>query len=355
MANDATFDIGKRTMDRIKSASSVHEIDTRKSTERWLCEELSRGFTAVHPVPHIIKGGLLHAQITRETGDLDITFARKMSEGEILTALRQMKPLLAAKGIGDVEIGKMQPLVISGDGGMRFPIVANAGGTRINTHIDITGGRRHLPARRLNESGTPIQVQRTFGSVFFKDQVPLQAYYQPFEGQAADKLSVLLLRPDTTRWKDFTDLSMLQKMGLAPNKIAAELQHKLSFMLEDGEDLLWSLPEVPSTMTWDYAREKAMHFSSWQQKQAKTGSRPKTVDFEDAVCDVRQMYFAVRKAIIESYTPQVAAPVPTVADQARKMREVRKRYQKPEPKEEGNVIQMGRYRDPGSLTFRPKF
>lgn len=354
MANDATYDIGKGTIDRIKSASSVHEIDTRKSAERWLSEELSRGFTAVHPVPHIVKGGMLHAQITRETGDLDITFARKMSEGEILTALRQMKPLLAAKGLDIVEIGKMQPLVISGDGGMRFPIVANAGGTRINTHVDITGGRRHLPARRLNETATPIQVQRTFGSVFFKDQVPLQAYYQPFEGQAADKLSVLLLRPDTTRWKDFTDLSMLHKMGMAPNKIAAELQHKLSFM-EDGQELLLNLPEVPSTMTWDYAREKAMLFASWQQKLAKTGGRPKSVDFEDTCCDVRQMYFAVRQAIIQSYTPQVFAPAPSVAAQARKVRELRARYQKPETQDEGNVVQLGKHRDPSSLAFKPKF
>ena len=353
MANDATYDIGKRTIDRIKSASSVHEIDTRKSCERWLCEELSRGFTAVHPVPHMIKGGILHAQITRETGDLDITFARKMSEGEITTSFRQMKPLLAAKGIDINEIGKMQPLFISEDGGMRFPIYANAGGIRINTHIDITGGRRHLPARRLNESGTPIQVQRAFGSVFFRDQMPLQAYYQPYEGQAADKLSMLLLRPDTTRWEDFTDLSMLQNMGIAPRMIAAELQHKLSFM--DGSlQLLFSLPEVPSTLTWDYAREKAMHFAAWRQKQAKTRSRPRSLDFEDAVCDVRQMYYAVRSAIIDSYTPQVAAPVPGFSDQARKMREVRQRYRKPETQDEGNVVQLGKYRDPSTLSFRPK-
>ncbi len=168
MANDATFEIGRRTVDRIKSASSVHEIDTRKSCERWLCEELSRGFTAVHPVPHMIKGGLLHAQVTRETGDLDISFARQMSEGEILRDLHQIAPLLAVRGIEIAKIGDMQNFIINGDGGMRFPITAMVGGTRINTHIDVTGGVRHLPAKMKDETGQVRKVQKSFGSVFFR-------------------------------------------------------------------------------------------------------------------------------------------------------------------------------------------
>jgi hypothetical protein len=57
MDNNATYDFGTRVIDRIKSASKIHGLDTRKSSERFLCEELSRGLSAVFPVPHMIKGG----------------------------------------------------------------------------------------------------------------------------------------------------------------------------------------------------------------------------------------------------------------------------------------------------------
>ncbi|TAW65412.1 hypothetical protein ELI15_14050 [Rhizobium ruizarguesonis] len=343
MANDATFDIGKRTIDRIKSASSVHEIDTRKSTERWLCEELSRGFTAVEPVFHLVKGGLLHAQITRETGDLDITFARKMSESEILRDIHQMAPLLAAKGIEIAKIGDMQNLIINGDGGMRFPITAMVGGTRINTHIDVTGGMRHLPAKIKDETGQVRKVQKSFGSVFFKGQQPLEAYYQPFEAQAADKLATVVLRPDTTRWKDFDDLSRLYQMGLSRTKIAVELAHKLSYMYKTARDVLLALPEVPAAMSFDYAREKAAHWQMWQQRNGRTT----TTDFEAVACDSRNLYFDVRKVLVDSYQPVRKPKVerkPTVA-------EVKQAF----GGSDSNIIQMGRYRDPGSLTFRPKF
>ncbi|MGO4566084.1 nucleotidyl transferase AbiEii/AbiGii toxin family protein [Rhizobium sp. 2YAF20] len=349
MANDATFDIGKRTIDRIKSASSVHELDTRKSTERFLCEEISRGLSTVFPVRHLVKGGLLHAQVTRETGDLDITFARKVSEPEILQSLRLMAPLLAAKGITITRIGKIQDLIISGDGGMRFPVEADCGGTRINTHLDITGGMRHLPASKKDQSGKEVQVQKVFSSVFFKDQQPLEAYFQPFEGQAADKLSVLVLRPDATRWKDFADISHLHKMNLSPTKIAIEMSHKLSFMFETAREVLQALPEVPETMSFEYAREKAAQWQNWQAKNGRTAS---SIDFEDANCNVRNMYFAVRKVLVDSFVPYRrprVRHVPTVD-------EVRQALNEPQARADRDnvVVHMGLYRDPATLKFRPK-
>lgn len=63
MANDAVFELGRRLMDRIKSASYFHGVDTRLASERMLCEELSRGLSK-HLVPkYMIKGGLLHPQV----------------------------------------------------------------------------------------------------------------------------------------------------------------------------------------------------------------------------------------------------------------------------------------------------
>lgn len=343
MATDATFEIGKRTIDRIKSASSVHEIDTRKSTERWLCEELSRGFTAVEPVSHLVKGGLLHAQITRETGDLDITFARKMSKDEIVRDIHQMAPRLAARGIEITKIGEMQNLIINGDGGMRFPIMAAAGVTRINTHIDVTGGMRHLPAKAKDETGQVRKIEKSLGSVFFKGQQPLEAYYQPFEAQAADKLATVVLRPDTTRWKDFDDLSRLYQMGLDRTRIAVELAHKLSYMYKTARDVLLALPEVPAIMSFDYAREKAAHWQMWQQRNGRTT----TTDFEAIACDSRNLYFDVRKVLVDSYQPIRKPKVerkPTVA-------EVKQAF----GGSDGNVIEMGRYRDQTTLNYRPKF
>ena len=348
MVNDANFAIGKRTIDRIKSASTVHGLDTRKSSERWLCEELSRGFSAVLTVPHMIKGGLIHAQVTRETGDLDIVFARKVSEHEVLQSLRMMAPQLASKGIEITKVGKMQELLISGDGGMRFPIEAAVGGTRINTHADITGGMRHLPARKTDQAGQPLQLQKTFGSVFFKDQQPLEAFYQNFEGQAADKLAALVLRPDTTRWKDFADVSRLQKMGLNPSKIGVELAHKLSYMYESARDVLAALPEVPQTMTFDYVREKAKHWQNWQQRNGKIAP---TVDFDDVACDARIMYSNVRQVLINSYAPNHRPRRSiSVADQAKAVRELRSKT----AERGNNVVNIGDYRDPITLAYRPK-
>ncbi|TCA41715.1 hypothetical protein E0J16_34060 [Rhizobium pisi] len=96
-------------------------------------------------------------------------------------------------------------------------------------------------------------------------------------------------------------------------------------------------------MSFDYAREKAAHWQMWQQRNGRTT----TTDFEAVACDSRNLYFDVRKVLVDSNHPVRKPRVernPTVA-------ELKQAFSDPE----GNVIQMCRYRDAESLDFRPKF
>ncbi|MBA9034330.1 nucleotidyl transferase AbiEii/AbiGii toxin family protein [Rhizobium leguminosarum] len=230
---DATFNAGVSVMTRLRNASQALGINTQRSAERFLCEEMSRGMTAVMKVRHMIKGGCIYHQATRETRDLDIAFARKIVHTEFYRAIRDMAPMLAEKGIVIAKVGKPAPLWINGDEGMRFGIEAKIGTATIRTHVDVTGGPRQMPFY------TPV---KSSGSLFFKDQVPLQGLYQSFESQAADKLSAVVLRPGTTRWKDFSDISALSKMGLDKAVIANELAHQLTFLFPTAEDAIAALP-----------------------------------------------------------------------------------------------------------------
>ncbi|MFQ6238251.1 nucleotidyl transferase AbiEii/AbiGii toxin family protein [Sinorhizobium meliloti] len=184
-----------------------------------LCEEISRGFSKHLSVPHLIKGGTAYPQVTRQTGDLDILFPRQTEVSEIHRAPELCSPTLKSSASSWKAIPNSQTLSGSMATPASYHIVGRAGKTRINTHIDITGGSHLFPR---------IQPVRSSGSVFYKGQVPLVGFYQSMESQAADNLAAVVLRSDTTRWKDFRDLALLQSMSLDAKTIAAELVHKVA-------------------------------------------------------------------------------------------------------------------------------
>ncbi len=132
-------------------------------------------------------------------------------------------------------------------------------------------------------------------------------------------------------------------MSLKRTRIAVELAHKLSYMYKSARDVLLALPEVPATMSFDYAREKAAHWQMWQQRNGRTN----TTDFEAVACDSRNLYFDVRKVLVDSYQPARkprAERNPTIA-------EVKQAFSG----SDDNVIDIGRYRDLETRVLRPKF
>ncbi|MEY9198426.1 hypothetical protein ABIA16_003542 [Sinorhizobium fredii] len=342
MANDANFELGCRLIDRIKSAAKLHGIDTRRACERMLAEEISRGLST-HLIPrHMIKGGLLWPQESRETGDLDVLFERNMSEDEMHGAFKAMKPLLEAKGIILQVVGRHpDPLWIDGDQGQRYRVVGTVGKTRIDTHVDVTGGTTMFPKFR---------PERRHGSTFFKDQQPLLGLYQPFESQAADKLAAVVLRPDTTRWKDFRDLSMLFKMQLDPSFIGAELVHKLRRKIGSDQDIMDALPEAPEVFGFEYALEKAQVWEHWRDKNAKQMN-----DFTDVLCDGRHLYVDVRRKLAETLEArqqrhQRVRHRPTVEE----IRQLRIRSQRVIDKDQ-TVVNLGDYRPvDSSQAYKPR-
>lgn len=341
--NDEIFSFGNRLMDRIKGAASYHGIDTRRASERMLSEEISRGLYK-HLLPkHMIKGGLLWSQITRETGDLDLLFERRIEPHEMHRAFELMKPDLAAKGIVLETYSKRpQQLWIDGDGGERYDIHAKAGRTRINTHIDVSGGTQLFPKFR---------PERRHGSVFFRDQEPLLGLYQTYESQAADKLAAVVMNPSTTRWKDFADLSRLFQMQLDPSFIGAELVHKLRRKVGNDQEIMDALPEAPEALSFDFAVEKAEVWERWKDRNAKNMN-----DFTDTLCDGRHLYVAVRKTMVltleaRQQRHQRVRHRPTVEE----IRQLRVRAQRVIDKDQ-KVVSLGDYRpvEHSAAAYRPK-
>ena len=287
MAEDAILETGCRLFDRVRSASQLHEIDTRKACERMVCEEISRGFTEHEIIEHMIKGGLIHPQVLRQTSDLDIVFGRRLSSAEIHRAFEKMKPGLEAKGIILESYSKTpDPLWIDGNMGERYHLVIKLGKTRVNTHVDISGGT-HLFPRFYNGP--------RHGSVFYKGQEPLLGHYQPIESQAADKLMAITLRHDTTRWKDFWDLAMLYDMQLDPRLISAEVTHGLRRKAASDADLLAMLPEVPEALSYDFAAAQGIRWQNWATKNKVAG------DWEETLVKARHLYAGIRERVLTAF------------------------------------------------------
>ncbi|NTI03155.1 nucleotidyl transferase AbiEii/AbiGii toxin family protein [Agrobacterium rhizogenes] len=338
MSNTVTYDEGILLINRIKSACQIHGIDTRMATERMLAEEISRGLSK-HLIPkHMIKGGLLHPQVTRETSDLDILFERKIEPQEICRAFELMKLDLAAKGI-ELRSYTREPeaLHVDGHGGDRYKVCAYAGNTRINNKIEVTGGTQLFPKFR---------PERRHGSVFYKGQEPLLGLYQTFESQAADKLIEVVTNLETTRWKDFRDLSMLNGMKLDPSHVAEEVLHRLRRKQLSDFSIMSVMPEEPKSLKWELAQEKAKLWHACRSKHS-----PDVNDFIDVLCDSRELYVQVRRHIVADLK-LIQERRQRVQRQAEIMNKVRERHTKAT---DGVVVQMGDYKDPATLTFRPKF
>lgn len=279
-----TYAIGQILRERIKSASQLHHLDTRLSAERLLCEEIARGFQQHLSCPFVIKGGLIHDQRKRQTGDLDIQFLRRLDVSEVHRAFDAMAADLARKGLHlDSTSDEPEILDINGSIGMRFRVRAYAGDMRIDTHIDMSF-RGSFPKR---------VPQRTLPT-FIKGQEPLVAHVQETETQIAEKMvSILRMSGDSTRLKDMYDIAKFAADNLDHDLLADEMM-RVATSREPGLDLDRLFLEVPEALSFDVVDR---HEAAWIRLKETGKIRADLIEFIDVICDCRHVYDEARKRV----------------------------------------------------------
>jgi hypothetical protein len=286
MANDATYELGNQQVGRIFAGAKQHRLHPRKATERWLCEEISRGFSKHILVPHLVKGGCIHPQTLRQTGNLDVLFGRKMTVSEIHAAFEKMKLDLESAGIVlNSYSRKPDSGLIGGDPADRYAVQATAGKTKISTHVVAMGGTDLFPR---------YTWPRRDGPTYFEGQEPLNGYFQTLESQAADKIISLVVCPTITRWQDYRDLAMLWDMQLDLGIIGAEVVHKLRRKVGTNEAIMAKLPELPEALRYDFAGQQGLRWQAWANTNKVAG------DWEDTLCRARHLYAYTRERMAKS-------------------------------------------------------
>lgn len=193
------------------------------------------------------------------------------------------------------------------------------------------GDRRKFPKH---------QQAKRHGPTFFSKQEPTFGRYQSFESQAADKL-VSALNPDISRWKDYSDLSLLAGMSLDHNVVADEFLAKLMAAGHSADDIMAVLIEKPESLSYDFTIAKA---GSLEKVLSKYGPAAEKIDAMQVFVDVRDFYLKIRNIIGAARVRKIAGVNPSIDD-------VRKAFQKAQSeKDKGKpVVTLSDYRlRPGS-------
>lgn len=261
---------GFRLAERVRGIAKAHRIDVRVATERFVAESILWALTRTSDIDFVVKGGLLHDQRQRETGDADIMLPEPMSAIGLYGTVGAAAALLRQHGIMWTP-GEVRPMSMGGRGqGFRVPVTAKLGATRVDTHVDVSFGA--IPAG---------SQRREFKSMFKGPS--FTAWAQPLEAQAADKLATIAtLGMTNTRLKDHRDLVLLRDRGLDDTAIA---RHLYQTMRERGADTSVLLG-IPDGLSLEYAEAR-----QWEWRSFAARSAPGLpLDFMWAVCDIRHWF-----------------------------------------------------------------
>ena len=270
---------------RVRDIARHNRIDGRLALERFVSESILWALRKVSSDPFMVKGGLLHDQRERETGDADVMYAERRSAVQLYGEIGEAAALLRQHGILWVP-GEVQAMSMGGRGeGFRVPVVAKVGPSRVNTHLDVSFGA--FPA------GT---VSREFRSMF--KGPAFTAYAQPLEAQAADKFAaiaaIVTIGSTNTRLKDFADLHRLHGMGLDNEAVARHLHRT---MRERKADMALLLQPVPDGLSFEYADA---HRAAWKEMVARSDrDRGLPTDFSDLASDVRFWWADVQERLVD--------------------------------------------------------
>ena len=287
---------GWRLADRVKQIAKGHGMDSRVALQRCVAEYVVWALTEVTALDPVIKGGLLHDQRVRATGDADITTEMQLSApalyGDVAAAARHLRP----HGIL-ITVPEITALDMGGRGhGFRVTIHARLGGTRVCTHLDVGFGPRPEGAAR-----------REFRSIFKGPS--FVAWAQPLEAQVSDKLAAIItLGSGNTRLKDYADLSRMYRTGLDHAVIARAL---VATMRERKADTALLLERTPAGLSYEYAEANRQ---AWRDYVARHDASLE-MEFRDIASDVWEWWGEIRETMLDlaerdqlEPRPQVTAP-----------------------------------------------
>lgn len=155
----------------------------------------------------ILKGGMLVSSIVgldaRSTMDIDATC--KGFTLDLESASRMVKEIAQVSLDDDMtfDVGAAQEIMEDSEyGGVRIPLVAHLGKSRIPLKIDISTG----------DAITPSEVDYEFGLMFEERTIRILTY--SIETLLAEKLETVLSRSvNNTRPRDFYDIFVLAELG----------------------------------------------------------------------------------------------------------------------------------------------
>ena len=283
---------GWKLSGRVKDISKAHRIDARQALARFTVESILWSLQEVSNADFMVKGGLLHAQIQRQTDDGDIAYFAPRTAVEIYGDVGAAAAHLRQHGIL-WSPGEVKPLDMGGKGsGYRIPIRAKIGPTRIDTHLDVGFGA-------LPEGA----VRKEFRSMFKGPS--FMAWAQPWEAVAADKFAaVITLGMGNTRLKDYRDLLMLRGKGLDDRQVARALHRTMRERKADTALLLG----IPDGLSFEYADKETW---AWRAMAAADGGLP--LDFLDVVCSIRHWYADIQQRLVELAAADALEPRSHVA------------------------------------------
>lgn len=247
------------------------------------------------PVRGMLKGGRIHNQLTRQTSDIDVQFARTLSSSEIHQIFSMMNNDLGWAGIKLEEIKGGGKIEANGSTGVKLKITCGLGGPsgeygkRVNLTTNLTGGGL-FPKYQQSVKAT---------HVLHTTMVPVICMQQSFESQCADKIHAIATRPDTTRWKDYPDVLLLKEMGVDARIVADELRFKTEMLTGLSCDKV--LEVNPVALSHEFAESNLNSFCRWYEKH-HSGAKP--VDFRDLSDEVYHYYAEIRDRIVAVTLPK---------------------------------------------------
>ncbi len=310
MSEDTTLIEGKKFKQRIEAACYVTDpvtrecvriMDAGRALARATGEEVLRNILAEIKAEPTIKGGYAYPQAIRETADIDLLYMRKIDDWEFERAFTLMTPRLAEKGIVLTAFDRKAEVInTNGQIVHRYNFEVKVGPSPVKNHIDVTwGDRRKFPR---------YPQAKRHGPTFFSKQEANFARYQSFESQAADKL-VSALNPNISRWKDYSDLSLLAGMSLDHNVVADEFLVKLMAAGHSADDIMAILIEKPESLSYDFTMAKA---GSLEKVLSKYGPSAEKLDAMQVFIDVRDFYQKIRNIVGAARVRKVEGKNPTI-------------------------------------------
>ncbi len=198
----------RRVKDLIKNVAKGDSGKAQRLQRHYAMERfLERMALSDYHDKMILKGGMLVSSIVgldaRSTMDIDATCKGFALDMQSATCMVEEIAQVSLDDDMSFDVGAAQEIMEDSEyGGVRIPIVAHLGKSRIPLKIDISTG----------DAITPSEVDYEFGFMFEERTIRIWTY--SVETLLAEKLETVLSRSvNNTRPRDFYDIFVLTELG----------------------------------------------------------------------------------------------------------------------------------------------